>query len=133
MTVTCEGYVLNNNRWVHKCKGSAQLKSSASEHAERATWGKLPSATCYALVQNAYPCHSCHSYFMAESLNGHAIIIKIEANEGAYSADHGFGMKGSVPCIIYYHGGQASYCTITDVMQGGGQPPQGFPTFPEVP
>jgi hypothetical protein len=143
MAITCEGYVVNANtqQWRRAGNGSAGLKSKANVHAERVAFGQLPTSSAYLLLQNAYPCSDCHAHFKAVSLNGRSVVIKVEANEGNYSAEHftdGAGhpiLKGSVPCVIYYHEGRASYVTMSDVITGGSaaaKPPAGFPAIPEI-
>jgi len=140
MPINCDGYIVTeSNEWRQKGNGQAKIKDVSSNHAERVAWGKLPKSTAYLLVQNAYPCADCHNYFKGQSLNNHSIIIKVEANEGAYSSDHFNDVRGrpilngSIPCIIYYHKGNAHYVTITDVMAGGsGDPPNGFPNIPDI-
>jgi hypothetical protein len=134
MPVTCNGYVVNTQGtgWRAKGNGSAALGSAATAHAERSAFNSLPTSTVYLLVQNAYPCNVCHAHFLGESLAGHSVIIKVTANEGAYSADHGFGLNGSVPCIIYYHLGTARYTTISHAMAGTAGPHTNFPAHPSI-
>jgi hypothetical protein len=134
MAITCTGYVVNSGGtgWTEKGDGSAEVKDSHSYHAERKAWGKLPASTAYLMVQDAFPCSDCHSYFLAESQNGHSVIIKVTANHGAYSAEHGFGLKGSTPCIIYYHGGTARYDSVSHRLAGGAGGAHGtFPAHPD--
>jgi hypothetical protein len=140
MTINCSGYIVKNDRWAYQADDAAELNSAANKHAERVAWDKLPQAPAYLLVQNAYPCRDCHEAFKAKSMNDHAIIIKVEDNKGSYSSDHfqdASGhpiLRGSVPCVIYYFNGQASYVTISDVMAGrSGDPPTGFPLIPDIP
>ena len=133
MTINCVGYVLNaSGAWSQKGTGSAELGSSQNVHAERGAWGALPNSTVYLLVQNAFPCAPCHAWFQAQSANGHSIIIKVTANNGSYSADHHFGLKGGVPCIIFYHGGTARYDSISHTMAGTGGAHPNFPAYPDI-
>jgi hypothetical protein len=139
MTIQCTGYVISAaGAWAKKGDGSAALKSESHLHAERVAWGKLPTSTAYLLVQNAFPCTDCHIYFKGESKN-HNIVIKVEANDGAYSAEHFKNakglpiLKGATPCVIYYRNEVATYVNASIVMGGGsGDPPAGFPAIPEI-
>jgi hypothetical protein len=142
MAIICTGYIptTGNVAWRQKSTSSAELGSVAHLHAERAAFTRLPRSSVYLLVQNAYPCESCQAHFKGESLVGHSIVLKVEANEGSYSADHFTNsagkpnLNGSVPCVIHYHGGVATYVTITDVMAGrSDRPPAGFPRIPDLP
>ncbi|MES2297194.1 MAG: hypothetical protein V4582_09130 [Pseudomonadota bacterium] len=134
MPVNCDGYVINGggDGWRRRGGGVAALGAAAMVHAERGAFGQLPASACYLLVQNAFPCATCHAYFMGQSLAGHSVIIKVTANEGAYSADHGFGLRGGVPCVIYYHAGTARYDSITHAMAGTGGAHAAFPAHPSI-
>jgi hypothetical protein len=140
MAVDCYGYVPNGDGgWRQKTSGSAQLTAAQDQHAERKAWVGLPAAPVYLLVQNAYPCSHCHAYFKAQSM-AHDIVIKVEGNAGNYSMEHLTDQKGraiihgSVPCVIYYRGGVATYVTITDAMTGRDSgPPPGFAAMPPLP
>lgn len=133
MAITCTGYVINaSGAWARKGAGSAALGSAQSMHAERAAFGALPTSTVYLLVQDAFPCGPCHAWLQAQSGNGHSIVVKVTANNGAYSADHGFGLKGGTPCIIYYHGGTARYDSISHTMAGTGGAHPNFPVYPDI-
>jgi hypothetical protein len=132
MPIDCEGYIINSSKaWSRKAEGSAALKAKPDAHAERQAWGKLPGSTAHLLVQNAFPCSPCHAFFLAQSKNGHSIIIKVTANEGAYSADHGLGLKVVTPYIIYYHAGTAQYDSLSLRMKGGGGAHAAFPAHPD--
>jgi hypothetical protein len=140
MTIHCTGYIVSAAKaWQQKATGDAALKSDSHAHAERIAWGRLPSSTAYLLVQNAFPCADCHTYFKGQSKN-HDIVIKVEANDGAYSSDHFKDaqghpiLKGATPCLIYYRREAVHYVSATTVMGGGsGEPPAGFATIPDIP
>ncbi len=132
MPVVCTPYVVGDGKWkeVKKAKSAAELKASDEMHAERQSFAKIDvTSTSYLLVQNAYPCHKCHKHFLTQSgaPHGHSVIVKVTENDGQYSADHGLGFNGSVPCIIYYYGGKATYSNITNRAAA----PAGFPPHPE--
>lgn len=144
MTVTCRGYVVNGtgNGWRTKSAwdDTADLKASTHNHAERKVWRLLDTSGAYLLIQNAYPCADCHAFFLGESQNGHSVIIKVEGNQGAYSAVHIQNIDGKAvlngpkECIIYYQAGQASFVTMSSVMAGqSGDAPANFPTIPDLP
>jgi hypothetical protein len=140
MPVTCEGFVASESGWRQKSNGSAERGSRATDHAERVAWAKLPGSAAFLLVQNAYPCCDCHQFFKGESLKGHAIVIKVDDNQGDYSADHFQDargrpiLRGSLPCIIYYFNGVSTHVTMSDAMAGRASgPPANFPAIPDLP
>ncbi len=130
MAIEVSGYTPNVDRWQQRRNGAHQGNNRvAADHAERQVFNNLPAATVYLLLQNAFPCHICHTYFLAQSVQGHATIIKVTANEGNYSADHGYGLNGSVPQILYYYQGNCKYVGLFS--RNDSDPPNGFPAHPD--
>jgi hypothetical protein len=131
---TCTGHRINNhgNGWTARPATNAGLRTGAFYHAERVAFAALPNSACYLMLIDDFPCHTCHAYFLAQSLAGHSIIFKVTHNAGAYSADHGLGQTTSLPCIIYYHAGTVRYDSAG--MRMAGNPNLGpHPAFPAHP
>lgn len=108
------------------------VNSNKASHSERHLYSVFNTGknSLFLIVQNAYPCEHCHDFFKEQSRTGKSIIFKITGNSGNYSSDHGMGLHGSVPCIIYYHKGDFKRVSMSS--RGPEMyPPQGFPASPD--
>ncbi|HSH65059.1 MAG TPA: hypothetical protein VLB84_04490 [Bacteroidia bacterium] len=125
--------IKGNNGWRQMGINSVTtVNSNKASHSERHLFNTYDTGknSLFLIVQNAYPCEYCHDFFKEQSRTGKSIIFKITANSGNYSSDHGMGLHGSVPCIIYYHNGDFKRVS----MSSRGQeinPPNGFPETPD--
>ncbi|MCA9684560.1 MAG: hypothetical protein KC457_20410, partial [Myxococcales bacterium] len=126
-------YVFNQERSNWQNKGSNAVNSVGSNkasHSERQLYNDNKGrSSLFLIVQDAFPCEHCHAFFIQESASK-SIAFKITANNGNYSADHGLGLNGSTPRIIYYHGGQAKMVSMSS-RGAEAEPPLGFPAHPD--
>jgi hypothetical protein len=132
MTITCTGYIPNetNTEWRQRATESVRgVTRNQGAHAEREVFEQLNNAALCLLVQDGFPCAECHAFFVKKSRSLPRIIVKVTANNGMYSADHGLGGKATVPQILYYSGGCCKYVSMAS--RGNGGPPVGFPPHPE--
>lgn len=118
---TCSAYRINpnNNTWRHNTTETARL--GAPVHAEIAVFTVLANDTCHLLVADDFPCVHCHAHFIRASATK-SIIVKVTANQGAYSRDHSLPTVIDLPAVIYYHNGTARYSFLN--------PPANTPTGP---
>jgi hypothetical protein len=134
---SCVGLRTNGQVW--QTVGSeisaapASKKVPPNNHAERKKYTQLDGMSVpILLVQDAFPCKTCHEFFLAESKapNNRSIIVKVEKNDGDYSLDHAPNVpaKPGLPVIIYYSGGAATYVFKSPPIN---QPPGGFPAHPD--
>lgn len=134
MAINTELYVNNNNQWQYKDKNSVtSVSSNKQNHSERALYNNFISSTRnpFLIVQDAFPCQDCHGFFRnATNGNGRGIIFKITANNGNYSADHGLGLNGSTPRIIYYFNGASKMVSMSSTGTAA-DPPANFPVHPD--
>lgn len=134
MAINTELYLpTTSNGWRQQDHNAVTgVTKSASAHSERALFERNRSkGSVFLFVQNAFPCAECHNYFKLQTKNGSiSIIFKIMANEGSYSADHGLGLNGSTPRIIYYYKGNSKMVSMSS--RGDDAPPIGFPAHPDV-
>jgi len=137
MPIVADLYVPNaaNTSWQYRTNRSANLGTQNQSHAERVAYAARPDGRLVYLIEiNAYPCTACHQFFINESRGARrSIIVRVTDNQGAYSAEHGIGQRGSVPCIIYYHNGTARYNSMSAAASGINGPPANFPAHPALP
>src|SRR5262245_29925302 len=103
----CVGLRVNGAGW-QQVGGEISATLNAKQHAEMTKLDQLDGYTPILIVQDAFPCENCHHAFLTKS-NKTNIIVKVEKNEGTYSADHKLPDKVGLPVIIYYTKGKASY------------------------
>lgn len=132
-----EGFSCETGTWKRVDNPCTQGNNrKADEHAERMTLsllqGKNKKAP-YLLVQNAFPCKICHTFFKGQKS---PVVIKVVADEGKYSRDVKQielpELTGdlSVPRILYYYGGK---CKMVRMGSRGDDatPPPSFPEHPD--
>jgi hypothetical protein len=137
MSIQVEGFACETGKWKSIDNPSSQGKNRrAEDHAERMTLtlleGKNKKAP-YLLVQNAFPCAICHTFFKGQK---NAVVIKVVADEGKYSRDikkielPELAGDLSVPRILYYYGGK---CKMVGMGSRGADatPPASFPDHPD--
>jgi hypothetical protein len=109
------------NNWTNGKVGvSANTRGhNTHNHAERAAYRAHNQGTVFLIVQNAFPCPDCHTYFTNQT--GYSVIIRVTDDHGGYSADHPAGHR-TTPKTIYYRNGAATY----------GAAPVGFPAHANV-
>jgi hypothetical protein len=87
-------YLRASNTWSNEFTGSAELKASADNHAERCAYevAKKKSGTpaIFIIRQNAFPCIKCTMYFLEESKKSNSFIFHCESNDGFYARECGF-------------------------------------------
>lgn len=120
----------DSSEWKHRREGTQGKNKDVSQHAERQllTHTVARQDPVYLIVQNAFPCSICHTWFRVTQ-SKYSVIIKVTANEGEYSRDHGLGGKPFLPHLIYYHGGAAKHVNMTS-RGADANPPVGFPNHP---
>jgi hypothetical protein len=132
MTITCTGYIPDEKNTKWRQRGTWNVVGVTRDkgaHAEREVFKQLNNAALCLLVQNGFPCVACHDFFVEKSRTLPGVIIKVTANNGMYSADHGLPAKATVPQILYYWRGGCTYVSMAS--RGNGGPPMGFPPHPE--
>jgi deoxycytidylate deaminase len=132
MPILSTGYASTGGSWRQQASSTQGNNRVSTQHAERQVLRDLSwrGANPVLIVQNAFPCHECHSHFLRESgISGTSIIVKVTKNEGQYSLDHGLSASASVPCIIYYHAGSSSMVGLWS--RSNGDAPGGFPAHPD--
>ena len=124
MTINTEGYYVANGKWKSGATGSVsgQGKQQHSEIGVYNALGAKAAAGPFLIVQDAFPCAVCDAAFTKQRL---PLLVKVTANNGAYSADHGLGQKPAAtiyPYYLWYRNG---------VKTGGtAAAPAGFPAIP---
>ncbi len=127
MGVICKPYyiVLNTESWKGSQEGFSD-KGQPHTHAERFAMSFLEQTLEYhkvkthtatvLLVQNAFPCmDGCHGWLSQRSLHYRYIYVRVDDDQGDYSAGHlGNGLvkkpgESLTPRVIYYTGGVAKY------------------------
>jgi len=123
-------YRAKDHKWQSRGSSDASLGTAAAFHAERAVYdAKAGVDDPILIVQNAYPCTTCHNYFISKSQFGKNVIIKVTKDQGAYGAEHGFTLnRAPVPAIIYYRAGAAKIVHMTAADRN---PLAGFPAVPD--
>jgi hypothetical protein len=133
----CMGLRTNGQIWqavgkeISAAPGSKQVPPH--DHAERKKYVDFKGVPDpILLVQDAFPCKSCHEFFLAESkaAKPRSIIVKVEENGGDYSSDHAPNVPKNpgLPCIIYYSAGAATYVFKSPPIN---KPPAQFPAHPD--
>jgi len=124
VTISTEGFYVHGGKW--KAGGnhsiSGQGKQSHSEIVVYNALGKKDAGGPFLIKQDAFPCHECDGKFLGQALS---ILVKVTANNGKYSADHGLGQNPAAtiyPYYIWYHGGAKTAGTVLA--------PAGFPAIP---
>ena len=137
MSIQVEGFSCESGTWKRiDSPGSQGKNSRAEDHAERMVLSLLQGKNKrppYLLVQNAFPCKICHTFFKGQKS---AVVIKIVADEGKYSRDvkekEMPELVGdlSVPRIFYYFDGK---CKMVGMSSRGADaaPPASFPDHPD--
>ena len=128
MAINTYGYVSNGTSWKQRATKSvtSQGKQTHSEIDVYNNLGATGKAAPYLILQNAFPCSECDGKFITASTRG-AIVFKITANEGSYSADHGLGQTyATFPTYLWYLNGAK---TISTALTGK---PATFPICPSA-
>ncbi|HYW09692.1 MAG TPA: hypothetical protein VE913_22200 [Longimicrobium sp.] len=134
MPILADGYSMNatGTAWQLRNSGGQGNNAVQAHHAERQVYTHLLANRTppFLIVQNAFPCAICHGFFTGASA-ARSIVVKVTANEGQYSQDHGLGPRPALPCILYYHA-EASRLVGTWSRGAEATPPGGFPAFPDI-